>query len=487
MARYASMAGRSARDIQFENAVNYRKEKADADVLNPGMPNVLVDPGWDAYYGGLERAQQTAADNGMSFRVQSAGLGAPAPGGGGPYSPADAQTIAANERLGADTDRFRLGQAAIGQAEAQKQAMIDASAERNRADIAATSDRAAIDNAMSPARPIVQATGRPGDTPTFADGQAPGAPTRAQILAALPGHLQPSVAAYFNQQDAASLANASTAAKANLENAQAQAARAKAQTEAGTTLPQGVTGAAVLQALPPNTAGIVKSLTEGRMPFPSAMALKTPYWQGILEAAQAYDPSFDTAQASNNARVKVRQDFTSGKSAQSINAINTAIGHLTSLAGIGDKLDNSSVDWYNSLKNSLTPGGTDRGVNLNDFNTLKNGVTSELTRVWRGAGGSEQDIKDWSKTIGDAKSKDELRSAFGTIGGMLESKLGALQDQYNQGMGSAAPINVISPQARQQLNGLQGLAGQQQAQQRPIPGVPGGVAEMRDGKWVRVK
>jgi hypothetical protein len=123
-------------------------------------------------------------------------------------------------------------------------------------------------------------------------------------------------------------------------------------------------------------------------------------------------------------------------------------------------------------KNKLTPGGSERGVALNNFNTIKNGLTSELTRVWRQAGGTEQDIKDWAATIGDSKSPEELHGAMSTIGGMLESKLNALQDQYRQGMGTDA-VSVISAQARAHLDKLEGRA-QKAAPSGGAPAADGG-------------
>jgi len=359
--------------------------------------------------------------------------------------------------------------------------------------------------------------------------------TREQSLAAA----SPSPAATqlitqrFAQQDAAAQNAAEMRAKIGLQQAEANKANAAANQSGA---PQGVampvidpnstaTGEAALKNQPMAIQNMVRSLTEGKQPFPSAIAMKTPFWQGIVQLMTQFDPSFDTAQASNNARQKVRNDFTSGKSASSINAINTVIGHLGQLSDAAKGINNGSYDFMNKIGNALTPGGSPTGVALNDFNTIKNGVTSELTRVWRGVGGSEQDIKDWASTIGDTKSPQELQGAMTQIGGMLQSKLDALNDQYRQGMGKL-DINTLTPQAAGALAKLRGGGGSgpagsahafadqvrsnpdmlnagaapgqapaannpyaapSEGAQRPIPGIPNSLAQFKNGAWVRVQ
>jgi hypothetical protein len=219
-----------------------------------------------------------------------------------------------------------------------------------------------------------------------------------------------------------------------------------------------LTGDALLSKVAPPIAATVRAVLDGRQAIPSGTATKDPYWKGVIALANQVDPNYDTVDF--NARNKTRQDFTSGKSAQQINAINTVVGHLHDLSGAGDKLDNTGVDWFNGLRNRfLTSGGSMRGVALNNFNTLKEGVANELMRTWRQSGaGSEKEIEDWKSTIDASKSPEELQGAFKTIGGMLESKLGALDSQYKQGMGTQA-VSAITPESRTRLDALQGMGG----------------------------
>jgi hypothetical protein len=58
-----------------------------------------------------------------------------------------------------------------------------------------------------------------------------------------------------------------------------------------------------------------------------------------LSRRRAQDPTFDGVNF--QARAKTRSDFTSGKSAQNITALNTVVGHLDHLDRTIDGLGNS--------------------------------------------------------------------------------------------------------------------------------------------------
>jgi len=283
----------------------------------------------------------------------------------------------------------------------------------------------------------------------------------ANMTGTIPGTTTPTEAA---KKDAAeqAMAGANLAIRrGELQVAQDREAReAGAGAAIGSGKPQDPNaphGDAYLATLPTNEAQTVKALAEGRIPWPTGTALRQGPWSARVDEALQYDPTLDTATISNNARQKVRNDFTSGTSAKTINAMNTVVGHLADLQKIGEGLGNTSYDWVNEIKNWLTPGGSKTGVSINNFNTAKQAVADELTRVYRQAGGSEQDIQSWQATLNAAKSPQELEGAFKTIGGLLESKLGAMQNQYQQGMGTT-PVNVVTPQTRATLDRLQGSA-----------------------------
>jgi hypothetical protein len=227
-----------------------------------------------------------------------------------------------------------------------------------------------------------------------------------------------------------------------------------------------VHGADFLKTLAPAEADQVKALAEGRMAFPAGFALKSPYWQRMITNVSQYDPSFDAV--NYNARSKTRNDFTSGKSAQSINALNTVIGHLETLSDAADKLNNTNYPSVNSVTNWIASQTGD--PRIKQFDATKKAVVDELTRVYRGAGGSEGDIKMWSDQINAANSPDQLHGVIGQVGDLLKSKMDALGEQYKQGMGTTeVPIRLTTPKAEKALEVLRARAGGQQPSAQSAP------------------
>lgn len=220
-----------------------------------------------------------------------------------------------------------------------------------------------------------------------------------------------------------------------------------------------------LKTIPEGTGTLIKKLANGELQFPSGFALKTPYWQNMLTMTGQYDPSFDAINYNN--RSATRKAFTSGQPATQINAMNTVIGHLQSLSDAADKLNNTSYPGLNAVQNWMaTQTGDPR---IKQFDTTKKAVVDELTRVWRGSGGSEQDIKTWSEQINAANSPDQLHGVIAQVGDLLESKIGAMGEQYKQGMGtSAEPLRLLTPQARKSLDVLEKRAGKQSTSSEPV-------------------
>lgn len=218
---------------------------------------------------------------------------------------------------------------------------------------------------------------------------------------------------------------------------------------------QTLTGDAYLQTLPQNIADQVKALAEGRMQFPGGFALKSPYWQQMISAVSQYDPSFDAV--NYNARASTRKDFTSGKSAQNVTAINTAMGHLNSLKDSADALNNSSVPLWNTVANAAESAVGD--PRLKSFNLNKDAVADELTRVFRQSGGSAADIADWKAQLDSSGSPEQFKGVMQKGIDLLNSRLDSIAQQYNTGMGTTKQgVDLLSPKAQAAYQRLTGEA-----------------------------
>jgi hypothetical protein len=195
-------------------------------------------------------------------------------------------------------------------------------------------------------------------------------------------------------------------------------------------------------------ANQVRALAEGRRAMPTGTALRSPIVQQLVGAASQYDPTLDAANSIT--RVATRKDFTSGKSAQNITAINTALGHFGSLWKASQGLENRSIPAWNAVANATESATGDPRVNK--FNLARNAVVNELERVFRGSGGSEADIAQWRATINSSMSPDQLRESIAQGIDLLHSRLEAIGNQYNQGMNrSDEPITCSIPMLRRCL------------------------------------
>jgi hypothetical protein len=210
-------------------------------------------------------------------------------------------------------------------------------------------------------------------------------------------------------------------------------------------------GDAFLKTLDPAQATQVKLFAEGKLPQVSGFALSKPYWQNMLSNAVQYDPTFDAVNP--GARAKVRNDFTSGKDAQNINALNTAIGHVGDLQTAADALNNGNIRLFNAIGNKYNVyTGADQVTN---YNNVLGKVSEELTKAYRGSGGNESDIQREIANLPASSSPDQFKGGLTTIATLLKSKIDALNDQYQRGMGTAAnDKSFYTPTAVKTLKGL---------------------------------
>ena len=208
-----------------------------------------------------------------------------------------------------------------------------------------------------------------------------------------------------------------------------------------------------LKTLKPAEAAQVKAIIEGRMAFPGGYSMKDNYWKTVLRDVAQVDPNFDAT--NYNTRYKARQDASSGATAKNITSFNTAIGHLGRLADAATKLDNGDYPFLNRIKNTASTLAGHSAVN--DFNLAKQAVASELTRAFRGTGGTLEEIKDWQSRLDAAMSPEQVKGAVGEAVQLLRSRIDAVGDTYNRAMNVQSGVTeFLSPEARRTLARLEG-------------------------------
>ena len=216
------------------------------------------------------------------------------------------------------------------------------------------------------------------------------------------------------------------------------------------TTPPGVRNEEAIQDLTPGQAAVVKQLVDYKINLPSGMALRTPYWQGMLERASVYDTSFDATQY--NVRMAVKRDFTSGKSAQNIKSLNTAVNHLDTLNNASKELENRSLQWWNTAANyGLTKTGDPR---VTKFYTAATAIEGELANVFKNTGATDQEIKAWRTNLDASQSPEQLRGNVAMVIDLLFGRLGALQSQYEVGLGKPKDFTFLNDKSRAILKKL---------------------------------
>jgi hypothetical protein len=209
-------------------------------------------------------------------------------------------------------------------------------------------------------------------------------------------------------------------------------------------------GDAAIEDLPSGQQSVVKKIANYEIPLPSGMALRTPYWQSILERTAAYDPSFDVKEYKK--RQDVMKDFTAGKSYNNIRSLNTAIAHLGNLAKAGEELKNSSVTPWNWIANkSIAASGDPR---VKKYMNAATAVEGELATVFKGTAGTDQEIKQWRENLSMADSPEQIQTSVDELISLLGGRLNALRSGYQNGMGRQADYSFVSDKSAKILQGL---------------------------------
>ncbi len=219
--------------------------------------------------------------------------------------------------------------------------------------------------------------------------------------------------------------------------------------------PAGGTGEAVLGNLTPADAALVKGIANYEID-PKSLSYRGGAREKYLSLARQYDPTYDQTQYA--ARQAARKDFQSGKSAQNVRSLNTAIGHLNTLQDVAEELGNGGFQLWNRIANwGLTQAGDPRTVKFND---AANAVVNEMASVFKGTGATDQEIKEWRQQINSAQSPEQLRAGVQQLIQLMASRLEALDNQYRVGLGKPRDFRFLSPEARQILRRIGGSAAE---------------------------
>lgn len=215
--------------------------------------------------------------------------------------------------------------------------------------------------------------------------------------------------------------------------------------------------AALLSALPPNDATLVKAIANYEIDPAKVASMRggggggNSERQRLVTLAKQYDPTYDGTQFA--VRAQTRKLFTTGTAAQNLTSANTLIGHLNELATNSTALGNGDFTPFNVIKN--TTGGLTGATQPTTYSTAAQAVADEMAKVFKGSGASDvQSIQDWQKRVDVNASPGQQKAFITEAVKLLASRVAALRDQYQSATGKPADFKFLSDKAAQTLTNL---------------------------------
>lgn len=231
-----------------------------------------------------------------------------------------------------------------------------------------------------------------------------------------------------------------------------------------------------LATLPTGMSALIKSIAEGKVDPAKAASMRYGNREAIMQRVMQYDPNY------NQQRPNVWKDFTSGKTAGNITAMNTVISHMGTVNDLTDALGNGNVQTVNALVNRVR---TEFGKpEINNAGIAIQAMGNELMRVFRQVGASESETKAWESKFNAAKgSPEQLKGALKVAAELLQGRLDAVNDQWKRGMAIETDFpDILSPKSKASLDRIKGVPANQDGQKSTSKS--GKPIVMRGGKWV---
>lgn len=193
---------------------------------------------------------------------------------------------------------------------------------------------------------------------------------------------------------------------------------------------------------------VAKGMAEYRIAPLSPRSMQTPAGQALMRQVMALNPNYDATQFPT--RSKMRTAFTSGAQAQTINSLNTAIGHLDQFTHVIAALDNGNFTPGNKAYNWLRETfGSSAPTN---FNGIKSILAGELASAFKKSGATDQEIHSVEQAINAKNSTKQLQDYVKTVAlPALGSKVVSFDQQYRQVMGQDDPFRILLPESEEIL------------------------------------
>jgi hypothetical protein len=211
-----------------------------------------------------------------------------------------------------------------------------------------------------------------------------------------------------------------------------------------------LTGKNYIASLPPGRQQLVQAIVDGHLNAVSPRVLSGKDGQLLMAEAYQADPNFDSSKVAGYG--KVYNDFHSGKIADNITAINTAVPHLAHLYDAINAIPQIPVFGTSpSLLENEARLGNKAARALID---AKIQAEQEVAAIYSKNAVTDDEHKRIEQEFKTTSPKD-LQNSVGEILGLLRSKQDALNRRWEDGAPSPSyqpPIRIVSPEAQGSLD-----------------------------------
>lgn len=180
-----------------------------------------------------------------------------------------------------------------------------------------------------------------------------------------------------------------------------------------------------LDAVPASIRGTVKQIIDYRGAMPPS-GRNNPTNQAIRYWVNQLEPTYD--ESSFPARNKILQSYTSGPESKSINAINTALGHLGELGEAAKALDQNDIPLLHSIASKL--GSATGGSAATVYQGILHRVGPEMTAAYVQGGGGEGERGANQADFDIGKGAKQITDNIAESAKLLRSKIGAQEKQW---------------------------------------------------------
>lgn len=207
----------------------------------------------------------------------------------------------------------------------------------------------------------------------------------------------------------------------------------------------GLSGEDALGGMNPDEANMVRQIANYDLPTTALSRLPPAQKLRILGRVSQYDPTFSATEYP--ARQMLKTSVKAGPISENIKSANTAVAHLNTLLQSANQLNNGNFPLLNKAGNFMaSQAGSSAPSN---FDTARNAVVAELSKVFKGAGAVPvSEINHWRDVMNSSQSPEQIKGGVKMALDLMGGRFGAIQDQYERGMGRPKDFSILTPKSR---------------------------------------